>query len=91
MVLPQGLLKSAQRRRVLVEMKNGENYAGKLVICDHLMNMRLEDVQHYNRDSVVLPDDIKFATEGRSRTPKVNYLPEVNIKGHKNFQLAKFW
>lgn len=66
---------------MLVELKNGDNYAGKLVVCDHLMNMRLEEVTHYNRDSIILPDDPRFVIDNRSRCPKAKFLPEVSIKG----------
>lgn len=74
-------MKKAQKRPVLVELKNGDNYLGKLVVCDHLMNMRLEEVTHYNRDSIILPDDPKFIIDKRSRCPKAKFLPEVSIKG----------
>mmetsp|Transcript_24474 Transcript_24474/g.56369 ORF Transcript_24474/g.56369 Transcript_24474/m.56369 type:complete len:239 (+) Transcript_24474:66-782(+) len=43
MVLPQGVLRSAVRGPVLVELKNGDSYSGTLAAVDNLMNIRLED------------------------------------------------
>mmetsp|Transcript_13482 Transcript_13482/g.31710 ORF Transcript_13482/g.31710 Transcript_13482/m.31710 type:complete len:260 (-) Transcript_13482:21-800(-) len=43
MVLPQGVLRSAVKGPVLVELKNGDSYSGTLAAVDNLMNIRLED------------------------------------------------
>lgn len=45
MVLPQGVLRGATNRPVLVELKNGDSYSGTLVASDNLMNLRMENVQ----------------------------------------------
>lgn len=44
MVLPQGVLRAATNRPVLVELKNGDSYHGTLAAADNLMNLRLENV-----------------------------------------------
>ena len=42
--LPLSLLRTAQRRPMLVELKNGDTYNGHLVNCDNWMNINLRDV-----------------------------------------------
>eukprot|EP00931_Biecheleriopsis_adriatica_P119249 TRINITY_DN94494_c0_g1_i1.p1 TRINITY_DN94494_c0_g1~~TRINITY_DN94494_c0_g1_i1.p1 ORF type:complete len:266 (+),score=63.01 TRINITY_DN94494_c0_g1_i1:34-831(+) len=44
MVLPQAVLRAANRGPVLVELKSGDAYSGTLAAVDNLMNIRLEDV-----------------------------------------------
>ena len=42
--LPLGLLNAAQGHPILVELKNGENLNGHLVMCDTWMNLTLKEV-----------------------------------------------
>lgn len=42
--LPLSLLRAAQDRPMLVELKNGDTYNGHLVNCDTWMNINLRDV-----------------------------------------------
>lgn len=42
--LPLSLLKTAQGHPMLVELKNGDTYNGRLVSCDTWMNITLRDV-----------------------------------------------
>jgi small nuclear ribonucleoprotein (snRNP)-like protein len=42
--LPLSLLKTAQGHPMLVELKNGDTYNGRLVSCDTWMNINLRDV-----------------------------------------------
>lgn len=43
MVLPLSLLRIAQSRPIMVELKNGETYSGLLVSCDTFMNLHLRE------------------------------------------------
>lgn len=42
--LPLSLLKTAQGQPMLVELKNGDTYNGRLDNCDSWMNIKLKDV-----------------------------------------------
>lgn len=42
--LPLSLLKTAQGHPMLVELKNGDTYNGRLTSCDTWMNINLRDV-----------------------------------------------
>lgn len=42
--LPLSLLKAAQGQPMLVELKNGDTYNGRLDNCDSWMNIKLKDV-----------------------------------------------
>lgn len=44
MQLPLSLLKTAQGQPMLVELKNGDTYNGRLDNCDSWMNIKLKDV-----------------------------------------------
>ncbi|CBZ56281.1 hypothetical protein NCLIV_067060 [Neospora caninum Liverpool] len=43
MVLPLTLLRAAQNRPMMVELKSGETYSGLLANCDGFMNLHLKD------------------------------------------------
>jgi len=43
--LPLSLLRTAQGHPMLVELKNGDTYNGRLVNCDSWMNINLKDVR----------------------------------------------
>ncbi|EPR63142.1 LSM domain-containing protein [Toxoplasma gondii TgCatPRC2] len=43
MVLPLTLLRAAQNRPMMVELKSGETYSGLLASCDGFMNLHLKD------------------------------------------------
>eukprot|EP00274_Cyanoptyche_gloeocystis_P003392 CAMPEP_0196664560 /NCGR_PEP_ID=MMETSP1086-20130531/57602_1 /TAXON_ID=77921 /ORGANISM="Cyanoptyche gloeocystis , Strain SAG4.97" /LENGTH=154 /DNA_ID=CAMNT_0042000933 /DNA_START=46 /DNA_END=510 /DNA_ORIENTATION=- len=50
MPLPLSLLRTAQGHPMLVELKNGETYNGRLVNCDSWMNINLREVICTSRD-----------------------------------------
>jgi small nuclear ribonucleoprotein (snRNP)-like protein len=52
--LPLSLLKTAQGHPMLVELKNGDTYNGRLVSCDTWMNITLRDVICTSRVRFVL-------------------------------------
>ena len=52
--LPLSLLRAAQDRPMLVELKNGDTYNGHLVNCDTWMNINLRDVICTSRVSWLL-------------------------------------
>ena len=43
-MLPLSLLKTAENHPMLIEMKNGDTYNGRLVSCNAFMNICLKDV-----------------------------------------------
>ena len=43
-MLPLTLLKAAEDQDILIELKNGDTYNGKLVSCNMFMNITLRDV-----------------------------------------------
>ena len=43
-MLPLSLLKTAENHPMLIEMKNGDTYNGRLVSCNMFMNICLRDV-----------------------------------------------
>ena len=43
-MLPLSLLKTAEGHPMLIEMKNGDTYNGRLVSCNMFMNICLKDV-----------------------------------------------
>eukprot|EP00011_Vannellida_sp_DIVA3-517-6-12_P012301 CAMPEP_0114631814 /NCGR_PEP_ID=MMETSP0168-20121206/14608_1 /TAXON_ID=95228 ORGANISM="Vannella sp., Strain DIVA3 517/6/12" /NCGR_SAMPLE_ID=MMETSP0168 /ASSEMBLY_ACC=CAM_ASM_000044 /LENGTH=152 /DNA_ID=CAMNT_0001843395 /DNA_START=54 /DNA_END=509 /DNA_ORIENTATION=+ len=49
-MLPLSLLRTAQGEQVLVELKNGHTYNGKLQSCDNWMNIILVDAVCTSRD-----------------------------------------
>lgn len=49
--LPLSLLKTAQGQPMLVELKNGDTYNGRLENCDSWMNIKLKDVIFTSRVS----------------------------------------
>lgn len=58
--LPLGLLNAAQGHPILVELKNGENLNGHLVMCDTWMNLTLKEV--VQSSPVRLPSSMPYAT-----------------------------
>uniref|UniRef100_A0AC34RQT8 U6 snRNA-associated Sm-like protein LSm4 n=1 Tax=Panagrolaimus sp. JU765 TaxID=591449 RepID=A0AC34RQT8_9BILA len=50
MVLPLSLLKSSQNQTMLIELKNGDSYIGKLAGCDSWMNIHLKDATFTSKD-----------------------------------------
>eukprot|EP00944_MAST-04C_sp_MAST-4C-sp1_P005654 g5654.t1 len=49
-MLPLSLLKTAQGRPILIELKTGDTYNGTLVDCDNWMNLNLREVVHTSKD-----------------------------------------
>eukprot|EP00163_Fabomonas_tropica_P005176 TRINITY_DN1463_c0_g2_i1.p1 TRINITY_DN1463_c0_g2~~TRINITY_DN1463_c0_g2_i1.p1 ORF type:complete len:108 (-),score=21.35 TRINITY_DN1463_c0_g2_i1:363-686(-) len=49
-MLPLSLLRTTQGHPMLVELKNGETYNGRLVSCDTWMNINLREVIHTSRE-----------------------------------------
>mmetsp|Transcript_21156 Transcript_21156/g.25008 ORF Transcript_21156/g.25008 Transcript_21156/m.25008 type:complete len:143 (+) Transcript_21156:14-442(+) len=49
-MLPLSLLRTSQGHPMLVELKNGDTYNGKLVNCDSWMNINLNEVICTSRD-----------------------------------------
>ena len=49
-MLPLSLLKTAQGHPMLIELKNGDTYNGRLVSCNMFMNIYLKDVICTSRD-----------------------------------------
>lgn len=49
-MLPLSLLKAAESRPMLIELKNGDTYNGRLVNCNMFMNICLRDVICTSRD-----------------------------------------
>ena len=43
-MLPLSLLRAAETQNILVELKNGDTYNGKLVNCDNFMNINLKEI-----------------------------------------------
>ena len=43
-MLPLSLLKTAENHPMLIELKNGDTYNGRLVSCNMFMNICLRDV-----------------------------------------------
>jgi U6 snRNA-associated Sm-like protein LSm4 len=43
-MLPLSLLKAAENHAMLIELKNGDTYNGRLVSCNVFMNICLKDV-----------------------------------------------
>lgn len=50
MVLPLTLLRAAQNKPMMVELKSGETYSGMLANCDGFMNLHLKDSVCTSRD-----------------------------------------
>ncbi|KAI9298802.1 Sm-like ribonucleoprotein [Neoconidiobolus thromboides FSU 785] len=50
MVLPLGLLHSAEGHPAMVELKNGETFNGHLINCDSFMNLTLREVIQTSAD-----------------------------------------
>ena len=49
-MLPLSLLKTAQGRPILIELKTGDTYNGTLADCDNWMNLNLKEVVHTSKD-----------------------------------------
>ena len=49
-MLPLSLLKAAENNPMLIELKNGDTYNGRLVSCNTFMNIHLRDVICTSRD-----------------------------------------
>jgi U6 snRNA-associated Sm-like protein LSm4 len=49
-MLPLTLLKAAENHPMLIELKNGDTYNGRLVSCNMFMNICLKDVICTSRD-----------------------------------------
>ncbi len=49
-MLPLGMLNAARQQAILVEVKSGETFNGKLLACDVWMNMRLGDALRTSAD-----------------------------------------
>ena len=49
-MLPLTLLKTAENHPMLIELKNGDTYNGRLVSCNVFMNICLKDVICTSRD-----------------------------------------
>ena len=49
-MLPLSLLKTAENHPMLIELKNGDTYNGRLVSCNMFMNICLRDVICTSRD-----------------------------------------
>mmetsp|Transcript_14078 Transcript_14078/g.20810 ORF Transcript_14078/g.20810 Transcript_14078/m.20810 type:complete len:141 (-) Transcript_14078:17-439(-) len=49
-MLPLSLLNKAQSHPMLVELKNGDTYNGRLEMCDNWLNIKLADVIWTSRD-----------------------------------------
>lgn len=58
--LPLSLLKTAQGHPMLVELKNGDTYNGRLTSCDTWMNINLRDVICTSRVGVRLTEHQPF-------------------------------
>ena len=43
-MLPLSILKAAENHHMLIELKNGDTYNGRLVGCNMFMNISLKDV-----------------------------------------------
>lgn len=50
-MLPLSLLKAAQGKPMMVELKNGESFNGHLIDCDTFMNITLREVYQTSADS----------------------------------------
>eukprot|EP00923_Selenidium_pygospionis_P025720 GHVN01045473.1.p1 GENE.GHVN01045473.1~~GHVN01045473.1.p1 ORF type:complete len:136 (+),score=16.07 GHVN01045473.1:137-544(+) len=50
MVLPFTLLRTSQNQQMMVELKNGETYNGRLVACDGFMNLHMAETTCTSRD-----------------------------------------
>ncbi|KAG8800425.1 RNA processing protein [Serendipita sp. 398] len=50
-MLPLTLLKAAQGKPMMVELKNGESFNGHLIDCDTFMNITLREVYQTAADS----------------------------------------
>ena len=71
-MLPLSLLSTATGQAMLIELKNGDTYNGKLVGADTWMNVNLEDVICTSRDGDPAGDTTR-ATELRN----VSYAPRA--------------
>jgi U6 snRNA-associated Sm-like protein LSm4 len=49
-MLPLSLLRTAQGRPILIELKTGDTYNGMLSDCDNWMNLNLREVIHTSKD-----------------------------------------
>ena len=49
-MLPLSLLRAANGRPILIELKTGDTYNGLLSECDNWMNINLREVIHTSRD-----------------------------------------
>ncbi|PVF97002.1 Sm-like ribonucleo protein [Serendipita vermifera] len=50
-MLPLSLLKAAQGKPMMVELKNGESFNGHLIDCDTFMNITLREVYQTSAES----------------------------------------
>mmetsp|Transcript_9893 Transcript_9893/g.19830 ORF Transcript_9893/g.19830 Transcript_9893/m.19830 type:complete len:153 (-) Transcript_9893:291-749(-) len=69
-MLPLTLLRTAQGHPMLVELKNGDTYNGRLVNCDAWMNINLKEVICTSRDG----DRFWKLTECYIRGNSIKYL-----------------
>lgn len=49
-MLPLTLLKGAEGQDILIELKNGDTYNGKLISCNMFMNITIREVTRTNKD-----------------------------------------
>ena len=49
-MLPLTLLKGAEGEDILIELKNGDTYNGKLISCNMFMNITIREVTRTNKD-----------------------------------------
>ena len=49
-MLPLTLLKGSEGQDILIELKNGDTYNGKLISCNMFMNITIRDVTRTNKD-----------------------------------------
>ncbi|CAM9500867.1 unnamed protein product, partial [Choristocarpus tenellus] len=68
--LPLSLLKTALGQPMLVELKNGDTYNGRLESCDSWMNIKLRDVIWTSRDG----DKFVKLAEVYARGNSIKYL-----------------
>ncbi|CAM9574203.1 unnamed protein product [Ascophyllum nodosum] len=64
--LPLSLLKTAQGQPMLVELKNGDTYNGRLDNCDSWMNIKLKDVIFTSRDADKFVKMVEVYVRGNS-------------------------
>ncbi|CAN0363179.1 unnamed protein product, partial [Pylaiella littoralis] len=65
-MLPLSLLKTAQGQPMLVELKNGDTYNGRLDNCDSWMNIKLKDVIFTSRDADKFVKMVEVYVRGNS-------------------------